>query len=69
MASTCCSEQPALFSSPQTWLCSILNLAIFGYSFWKCVAKLATVSKILARAQVKIYISMDAKTTNVCDIW
>ena len=26
-------------------------LAIFGYSFWKCVAKLATVSKILARAQ------------------
>ena len=23
-------------------------LAIFGYSFWKCVAKLATVSKILA---------------------
>ena len=27
-------------------------LAIFGYSFWKCVAKLATVSKILARAQV-----------------
>ena len=28
-------------------------LAIFGYSFWKCVAKLATVSKILARAQVR----------------
>ena len=27
-------------------------LAIFGYSFWKCVAKLATVSKILARAQL-----------------
>ena len=26
-------------------------LAIFGYSFWKCVAILATVSKILARAQ------------------
>ena len=31
-------------------------LAIFGYSFWKCVAKLATVSKILARAQGLTYL-------------
>ena len=36
-------------------------LAIFGYSFWKCVAKLATVSKILARAQRYLYVKTRKK--------